>query len=132
MGKKCHFPRSGIELPFENYFSEREEGLKTQDLRNLSLTASHWSHHLIPDEAATYSVQQIILGDFDDLLLGAVPVPHVDGRLLGQLTQDEEQQLVVVALEGQVPGEVALHRLHDRILLGVDERLEHHPRIRRS
>jgi len=77
--------------------------------------------------AATYPVEQIVFGDFDDLLLGAVPVPHVDGRFLGQLTEDEEEELVVVSLEGQVPGEAPLHRLHHRVLLGVDERFKHHP-----
>ena len=75
----------------------------------------------------TYPIDQIVLRYFDDLLFGAVSVPHVDGRLLRELPQDEEQQLVVVALERQVASEAALHRLHHRVLLSVDERLEHHP-----
>ena len=74
------------------------------------------------------------------------PVPHVGGGLAGQAAQHEQQQLVVVALVGQIPAqivqnkslailetnpdrpaEVPLHVLHDRVLLGVDEGLKHHP-----
>ena len=59
------------------------------------------------------------------LTKAAVSVPHVERGLLGELPQDEEQQLVVVPLEGQVLVERPPHRLHDGVLLRVDERLEH-------
>lgn len=75
------------------------------------------------------SVEQVVFRDFDHLLFRSVSVPQVDGRLLRQLAKDEKKQFVVVFLERQVPGEVALHRLHDGVLLGVDERFEHHPGI---
>ena len=51
---------------------------------------------------ATYLLLQVLLGDLDDVALRSVSVPLI-GHLLGhQLLQDEQQQLVVVALERQV------------------------------
>ena len=56
----------------------------------------------------------------------SLPVPHVGGSFTGQVPQDEEKQLVVVSLVGQVSGKVLLHGLHDGVLLRVDEGLQHH------
>ena len=56
-----------------------------------------------------------------------LPVPHVSGSLIGKTSQDEEKQLIVVLLVGKVSGEVLLHVLHYRVLLGVNEALEHDP-----
>ena len=87
---------------------------------------------------------QIFLINLDNLLLRAIPatiiittgqfyrlkplpVPHVGGRLVGQTTQDEKEQFVVVLLVGEIPGKVLLHGLHHRVLLSVDEALQHDP-----
>ena len=76
----------------------------------------------------TYPIQQIVLRDLDDFLVGAVSVSHVNGSLLRKLTQDEEKEFVVVPLEGEVARETLLHRLHDGVLLRVDEAFQHHPK----
>src|SRR6185312_7729667 len=46
--------------------------------------------------------------------------------LLDQLTQLDEQQLIVVCADGKVSGELRAKRLHDSELLRRDEGLEHH------
>lgn len=50
-----------------------------------------------------YLVRQVFLWDLDDVLLGSVSVALVGNLLSHQLLQDEQQQLVVVSPEGQVP-----------------------------
>ena len=56
-----------------------------------------------------------------------LPVPHVSCCLRSKVAEDEQEQLVVVPLVGEVPGEILLHRLHDGVLLRVDEALQHNP-----
>ena len=65
------------------------------------------------------AVSQVLLRDLDRLLVGAVPVPLVHRLVVNQLAQDEQQQLVVVSLEGQVAREVLwTTRGVDKILYG--------------
>ena len=56
-----------------------------------------------------------------------LPVPHVSGCLGSEVAEDEQEQLVVVPLVGEVASEILLHRLHDGVLLSVDEALQHNP-----
>ena len=55
--------------------------------------------------------------------LCVLPVPHVSGCLGSEVAEDEQEQLVIVPLVGEVASEIFLHRLHDRVLLSVDESL---------
>ena len=48
---------------------------------------------------------QIFLGDFNDVQLGVEPIPLEGHLILCQLLQDEQQQLIVVTLEGEVARE---------------------------
>ena len=63
----------------------------------------------------------------DEIYNPLLPVPHVSGGLGGQVAEDEQEQLVVVPLVGEIAREVLPHRLHDWVLLGVDEALQHDP-----
>ena len=42
-----------------------------------------------------------------------LPVPHVRGGLGGEVAEDEQKQLVIVPLVGEVARKVLPHRLHD-------------------
>ena len=50
-------------------------------------------------------VSEVLLGDLDHLHLGTVPVPLERHLVLRQLLEDEQQQLIVVFLEGEVARE---------------------------
>lgn len=55
----------------------------------------------------------------------SVAAAKVGGLLVQQLAEQEHQQLVVVAFEGQVASEVLLHSPHDGELLRVNEAFQH-------
>lgn len=54
---------------------------------------------------SSYLIHQILLWDFYGVLLGPIAVSLVHHLLCNQLLKDEQQQLIVVSLEGKVAGE---------------------------
>lgn len=57
---------------------------------------------------------------------GAVLATDIGQLVEGQLAENEEEQLGVILLEGQVLLECVAHLLHHAELLGLDEALQHH------
>ena len=78
-------------------------------------------------QSFTYPVHEILLLQLDHVGLGAVPAAVERRLLLNELVQDEQQQLVVVALVRQVLRERLPHVPRHGELLRVDEALQHHP-----
>ena len=60
----------------------------------------------------THLFNKLLLGHFDDVQVSSVAVP-VEGEVVsGQLLQDEQQQLIVVLLVGQVTGKCLCIHTH--------------------
>jgi len=69
-------------------------------------------------------VNQVALVDLHQLLATAIPVSHVGSRLLGQIVEQMQQQLIVVLLETEVALKSSFHGLGDTVLLGGHESLQ--------
>lgn len=71
------------------------------------MTATYYRISYTDDglETKGYLFLQVLLCDLDGVVLDAVPVPLIRHLLGHKLLQDEQQQLVVVSAESQVPGE---------------------------
>lgn len=54
----------------------------------------------------TYPIQEILLWHLNNIMVGSIARAHVCGLLVHKLSQQEEQEFVVVSLEGQIPWKV--------------------------